>query len=71
MDGNAREYEGTRHLFMCAHACVHTVKALYAVLVRAERDYTIQMVLKDIMPLSLHPSRCSGSKQQAAAFAVP
>lgn len=56
---------------MCAHACVHTVMALYAVLARAERDYTIQMVLKDTMPRSLHPSRCSGSKQQAAAFAVP
>lgn len=35
---------------MCAHACVHTVMALYAVLARAERDYTIQMVLKDTMP---------------------
>lgn len=45
--------------------------ALYVVLVRAERDYAIQMVFKDIMLLSLHPTRCSGSKQQAAAFVVP
>jgi len=45
--------------------------ALYTRLVRAERDYTTQMFLKEIMLLSLCPSRCCASKQQAAAFAVP
>lgn len=56
---------------MRAHACAPTnrchvewVRALCTVLVRAGREYTIQVVLRDIVLLSLHLSRWSGSQNK-------